>query len=116
MQVMTESELQATLSSNIKKYSKGKFTQETLAEAAGISAQNVNDIEGRRRWPRESTLVKIANALDVEVYRLFVPVDSAPVVVDETPENERVGREIRRRIMDEVRKSLNRALDRLQKE
>ena len=41
MQVMTEIELKTVLAENIKRYRKGKFTQETLAEAAGVSSQNI---------------------------------------------------------------------------
>ena len=53
MQVMTEQQLHETLSQNIKKYRKGKYTQEQLAEKIGVSSQNINDIEGKRRWPSE---------------------------------------------------------------
>ena len=70
---MTVIELKETLSKNIKKYRKGRFTQETLAEAIGVSAQNINDIEGKRRWPREETLVKLADILEIEIYELFIP-------------------------------------------
>ena len=48
---MTEKELLETLSQNIKYYRKGKFTQETLAEKVGVSAHNINNIEGKRRFP-----------------------------------------------------------------
>ena len=70
---MTVIELKETLSKNIKKYRKGRFTQETLAEAIGVSPQNINDIEGKRRWPREETLVKLADILGIEIYELFIP-------------------------------------------
>lgn len=49
MKVLIEPDLKEILSKNIKKYRKGKFTQETLAEAINVSAQNINDIEGKRR-------------------------------------------------------------------
>lgn len=57
---MTEKELLETLSKNIKFYRKGKFTQETLAEKIGVSVQNINNVEGMRRFPRTENLVKIA--------------------------------------------------------
>ena len=44
-----------------------------LAEKAEISEQTVNSIEGLRLWPSDKTLAKIANVLEVEMYRLFVP-------------------------------------------
>lgn len=66
--------LRETLSQNIKKYRKTKgWSQFELAEKAEISEQTVNSIEGLRLWPSDKTLAKIANVLEVEMYRLFVP-------------------------------------------
>jgi transcriptional regulator with XRE-family HTH domain len=66
--------LRKTLSENIKKYRDHLgITQEKLAEKAGISANMVNDIEGCRSWVSDKTLVKLATALQVENYRLFLP-------------------------------------------
>ncbi len=103
--------MRETLSLNIKKYRKGKFTQESLAEAAGISAQNVNDIEGKRRWPREATLVKIAMALGVEVYQLFVPQDFTLPIVEDTPESEKIRHAVKNQLVADFRNVLNRMLD-----
>ena len=110
---MTEQELQETLSQNIKLYRKGKFTQETLAEKIGVSSQNINNIEGRRRFPRTDTLVKIADALGVEVYQLFVPQNTTPIVIEENDENERIRSEIQKEVVESVRLTLNKALDRM---
>lgn len=111
MQVMTEDELHETLSKNIKKYRKGKFTQEQLAEKIGVSSQNINDIEGKRRWPREATLVKIAEALDIEVYQLFVQQDCSAVDIEETDENQKIRQQLKMQLVDEFRKSMNKMLD-----
>ena len=108
---MTEEELHETLSKNIKKYRKGKFTQEQLAEKIGVSMQNINDIEGKRRWPRESTLVKIADALSVEVYQLFVSQGADVVPIRETDETKAIRRQIQARLVSDFRKSMNRMLD-----
>ena len=110
---MTEQELQETLSQNIKLYRKGKFTQETLAEKIGVSSQNINNIEGKRRFPRTETLVKIADALCVEVYQLFVPQNTTPIVIEENDENERIRSEIQKEVVESVRLTLNKALDRM---
>ena len=110
---MTEKELQETLSKNIKFYRKGKFTQETLAEKIGVSTQNINNIEGKRRFPRTDTLVKIADALGVEVYQLFVPSGVEPVIIEKSDENERIRGAIRHEVVEETRLFLNRALDRM---
>lgn len=114
MQVMTEIELKTVLAENIKRYRKGKYTQETLAEAAGVSSQNINDIEGKRRWPREGTLIKIAEVLNVEVYQLFIPENQTPVIIEETPENEKIRKEINKQLVESLRKSINLALNKLE--
>lgn len=115
MQVMTEQQLHETLSQNIKKYRKGKYTQEQLAEKIGVSAQNINDIEGKRRWPRESTLIKIADALEIEVYQLFIPNDLSNIQIENTDENEKIRITIQQRLVSDFRKSMNNMLDKWSK-
>jgi transcriptional regulator with XRE-family HTH domain len=66
--------LRKTLSANIKRHRENAgLTQEKLSEKAGISANMINDIEGCRTWVSDKTLVKLAAALQVETYRLFLP-------------------------------------------
>ena len=115
MQVMTEQQLHETLSQNIKKYRKGKYTQEQLAEKIGVSAQNINDIEGKRRWPRESTLIKIADALEIEVYQLFIPNDLSNIKIDETDENIKIRAKIKEQVVSYFRNSINKMLDKWEK-
>ncbi len=104
--------MRETLSRNIKKYRKGKFTQEQLAAEIGVSTQNINDIEGKRRWPRASTLVKIAAALNIEMFRLFVDNDLKDVaVVEESSESERIRTHIQSQLVSDFRKTVNRMLD-----
>ena len=72
--LMESQTLRETLSQNLKKYRKVKdWSQFELAENAEISEQTINSIEGLRLWPSDKTLVKIAKALDVEIYSLFLP-------------------------------------------
>lgn len=62
------------LSINLKKQRKNKnWSQFELAEKADISEQTINSIESRRLWPSDKTLVKIANALKIDIYKLFLP-------------------------------------------
>ena len=62
------------MSVNIKYYrAKMGFTQEKLAESIGVSDQTVNDIEGCRTWVSDKTIVKLARALNIEVYQLLFP-------------------------------------------
>lgn len=71
---MEAQELRENLSQNLKKYRKRKnWSQFELAEKAEISEQTINSIEGLRLWPSDKTLTKIANVLEIEIYKLFVP-------------------------------------------
>ena len=71
---MTEDELQTRVIENIRALrKKAGLSQEKLADKADISRQMMNDIEGRRRWLTKKTLVKLSNALEVDVYKLFLP-------------------------------------------
>ena len=113
---MTKEELCKILSYNIKKYRNGKFTQESLAETAGLSPQQINGIEGCRKFVSTESLLKIATALNVEVYQLFVPQDITPIVIDETPENEKIRKQIKDEVLDDIKYNLNKVLDKMKKE
>jgi transcriptional regulator with XRE-family HTH domain len=52
------------------------ITQEKLAESAEISTNMVNDIEGCRTWVSDKTLIRLARALQTEIWRLFLPVST----------------------------------------
>lgn len=71
---MTEEELQTRVIDNIRYLrKKAGLSQEKLADKADISRQMMNDIEGKRRWLTKGTLVKLCNALNVDVHELFIP-------------------------------------------
>ena len=71
---MTESDLRATLGSNVKKYRilKG-FSQAKLAEILDLSPNFISEIETGKRWLSSDTLVNLAEALNVETYEFFLP-------------------------------------------
>jgi transcriptional regulator with XRE-family HTH domain len=69
---MTETDLRQILSKNIKTFrSLRSLSQSELAEKADISIPFLSNIERAIKWPHPETLVKLAKALDVEVYMLF---------------------------------------------
>ena len=71
---MNGAELQKLLSDNMKKYRKAKsLTQFELAEKIDLSEESIKRIETLKQWPGEKTLAAIAEALDVDVYKLFLP-------------------------------------------
>ncbi|MCI7546006.1 MAG: hypothetical protein MSA96_04400, partial [Treponema porcinum] len=61
-------------------------------------------------------LVKIAAALEVEVYQLFIPQDKTPVIIEETPENEKLRTQMTNEIVEELRLGVNKMLDKIKKE
>jgi transcriptional regulator with XRE-family HTH domain len=71
---MTEKDLRTILSHNIKRF-RGyrKLTQADFAEKIDISIPFLSDIENGKKWVSPVTLVKIADALNVETYELLKP-------------------------------------------
>jgi len=71
---MTESELRAIFCKNIKEFRvRNNWSQVALAQTAGVSVNFINDIEAGKKWASPATMVKIADALDVQVYELLRP-------------------------------------------
>ena len=61
------------IAKNVKKYRKlNNMTQESLAEAAEVSNTYIANIECGQTWVSDKTLEKIAAALHIEIYLLFV--------------------------------------------
>jgi transcriptional regulator with XRE-family HTH domain len=80
---MKEQELRKILSTNIKLFRNRKeWSQAKLAEKLKISSNFLSEIETGKGWVSPLTLVKLANALDIEVYELFKP--QIPATNDET--------------------------------
>ena len=68
------------LSRNIKRYRRRKgWSQDILAEKMEISTSYLSDIETKRGWVSAFSLVKLANALEIEVFELFKPEEETPV-------------------------------------
>jgi len=71
---MTEQELRAILSANIKRYRNYRnLSQAELAEKLGISIPFLSDVENSRKWISPATLVKFAEVLEIEPHELFKP-------------------------------------------
>ncbi len=66
-------DLRKILSKNIKDKRKlFSLTQEKLAEAAELSPQTINDIEGCRTWVSDKTLIKLAEVLHTSPAELLL--------------------------------------------
>jgi len=79
---MDESDLRGILSQNIKRFRQKKgWSQAKLAEKMEISTNYLSDIETKRGWVSPFSLVKLANALEIEVFELFKPQEKASLDV-----------------------------------
>lgn len=71
---MTERDLRAILSQNLRNFRNfRKLTQADFAEKINISIPFLSDIENGKKWISPVTLVKMADALNVEAYELLKP-------------------------------------------
>ena len=76
---MTERELLKVLSGNIKLYrSQYKWSQAKLSEKIDISINFLSDIENAKKWPSPTTMVKLANIFNINVYELLKPQEILP--------------------------------------
>jgi len=71
---MDETEIRGILSTNIKYY-RGlrRWSQVALAEKIGISTNFLADIETGKSWVSSSTLSKLSDIFNIDVYELFKP-------------------------------------------
>ena len=66
--------IRSIIAKNVKKYRKlNNLTQEALAEAAEVSNTYIANIECGQTWISDKTLEKIASALRIDEYLLFIP-------------------------------------------
>jgi len=69
-----EQALRDLLSANIKKYRRRRnLSQFALAAKADLSTNFLTDIEAGNTWVSSLTLIKLAKALEIEVYELLKP-------------------------------------------
>lgn len=61
------------LKENVKYYrSQNEWSQQVLAEKSDVSTSYIAEIELGRRNPSLNTLLKLATALEIETYQLFI--------------------------------------------
>ena len=66
-------EVQELLKKNIKEYrSRLGYTQASLAEKCGVATSYIGEIEIARKFPSAKMLQKLADALEVKPYKLFL--------------------------------------------
>lgn len=71
---MKSEDIKSRLGENLKAIRKSyKLTQFELAEKANVSEDTIKSIELSRFWPSEKTLAQISEALNMDIYHLFLP-------------------------------------------
>ena len=75
---MKSQDIQNRLGENLKIIRKShKLTQFELAEKANVSEDTIKSIELSRFWPSERTLAQISEALEIDIFYLFLPTVSS---------------------------------------
>ena len=97
-----DKEIRATISQNIKIFrSRRNWSQADLAELANISPNFIGEIERGKKWPFPETLSKLANALGIKVFELFLEENS----------NVSIGnQDVMSRFLNDVSSTLNKSL------
>lgn len=68
--------IRQTFRENLKFYRKKKgLSQEKLSEIIGFGGTYITEIESRHKFPKPETIDIIAQALEIEAYQLFKPLD-----------------------------------------
>lgn len=70
-------EIQKRLAENLKRLRKEqKLTQFELAEKANISEAMVKSVELCLSWPSDKTLTQLAEVLEVDILKFFIPTNT----------------------------------------
>ena len=77
--MMEGKDLQRLLGTNVKAYRlRLNWSQEVLAEKVNISITFLSSIERGAAWLSSATVVKLADALKINIYELFKPENILP--------------------------------------
>ena len=75
--IIVGKELRVIFGKNVRHYrNRRNWSQADLAEYAKISINFLGDIERGKKWPHPDTLTKMADALEIKVYELFLEEDT----------------------------------------
>ena len=86
------------------------YSQSKLAELAGVSVPFIGEIEIARKSPSLENVQNIAEALDMQVYQLFVEEEQREVV-----SKQRMFSELKKELQTKVLKDIDATIRRFQK-
>jgi transcriptional regulator with XRE-family HTH domain len=91
---------------NLREYRrKHGLTQEKLAEMVDVSTHHIGMIELTRNFPTFDLIERIATALDIEIYELFVAPNSTREELDQLRRD--IVSEIKQTVADAVKEALS---------
>ena len=103
---MESKDIQKRLAENLRKIRKNKkLTQFELAIKCDLSEAMIKNIELNRSWPSEKTLSQITKALDIDIYKLFLPVAA------DLEQKKEIKMAIKEEIIKEIRRYIDRQID-----
>jgi transcriptional regulator with XRE-family HTH domain len=114
-----EQALKDILSGNLKKYRhRRNWSQFTLAAKTDISTNFLADIEEGNTRVSAQTLIKLAKALEIEVFELLKPQneDTSHKIKKETDNNKAVLRQFSQDLTVVLKESMEKALSHLKKQ
>jgi len=114
-----EQALKDILSSNLRKYRhRRNWSQFTLAAKIDISTNFMADIEAGNTWVSAQTLVKLAKALEIEVYELLKPQneDTDPKTKKEKDNNKALLGQFSQDLTVVLQESIEKALNHVKKQ
>ena len=103
---MESKDIQKRLAENLRKIRKNKkLTQFELAIKCDLSEAMIKNIELNRSWPSEKTLSQITKALDIDIYKLILPVAA------DLEQKKEIKMSIKEEIIKEIRRYIDRQID-----
>ena len=113
---MEGNELRLLFGRNVRIFrNRRKWSQSDLAESANISLNFLGDIERGRKWPHPDTLSNLANALEINVFELFLE-DHKPVTPEKKDNINQFLRDLSLAVNKSMSSSINQAIEYISKQ
>ena len=114
---MNGREIRAIFAKNIRIFrTRRNWSQADLAEFANISINYLGDIERGKKWPHPDTLSKLANALEIGIFELFLDENNLDISVDNQVLMNRFIKDVSSAINKSLSLSINQSIEHIQKQ
>ncbi|MCL2791541.1 MAG: helix-turn-helix transcriptional regulator [Spirochaetaceae bacterium] len=114
---MNEKEIRTIFGQNIKTFrSRRNWSQADLAEFANISINYLGDIERGKKWPHPDTLSRLADALEIRVFELFLDENNLDISLNNQTLMKRFIKDVSLTINKSLSLSVNQSIEHIQKQ